>query len=268
MEWTVKGVLAGIKKQIDKVYIFFKPYYTWVMNRIHPAGIPDFKQIPIIINNRNRVTCLKRLVDWLTNHGYTNIYIIDNASDYPPLLHYYASDNFLPKVYFLKENVGHLSLWKSGIIKKFESGYFIYTDPDVIPVDECPANFVSFFYSLMQRYPLVEKVGFSLKIDDLPDCFDKKEEVIRWESRYWKNPEEDAPKIYKAAIDTTFAMYRPWFKVGGNLNSPHLRIGYPYTARHIPWYNDSSNLDEEEIYYLNHCATASHWVAETYTKKK
>src|SRR5437016_2259980 len=63
------------------------------------------KQIPIIINNRNRVTYLLQLISWLEKSGYNNIYIIDNNSKYPPLLEYYSKTKY--PVFRLKENAGH-----------------------------------------------------------------------------------------------------------------------------------------------------------------
>ena len=49
----------------------------------------DYQQIPIFINSRDRLICLQRLIDWLQNAGYRNIYILDNDSTYPKLLNYY-----------------------------------------------------------------------------------------------------------------------------------------------------------------------------------
>ena len=49
----------------------------------------DYKQTPIIINNFNRLDFLRRLIERLERDGYRNIYIIDNASGYDPLLAYY-----------------------------------------------------------------------------------------------------------------------------------------------------------------------------------
>lgn len=255
LNWFVLGVL----KQLLKVYYKIKPYITWCKAKIYPSIlIEDVKMIPIIINNRNRFSCLKQQIQILEKFGYTNIYIIDNASTYSPLLEYY--DTECPyTVFYLGQNMGHLALWKSGLIKRFGSSYFVYTDPDVIPDENCPCNFMEKFLCVMQEYPFLEKVGFSLRIDDLPDTFDKKQQVVNWEKQFWKKKIADNPPLYKAAIDTTFALYRPYYFVGGNLHSPNIRVGDPYMAKHVPWYNDSSHLSEEEIYYIQHSETSTHW---------
>ena len=53
--------------------------------------------------------------------------------------------------------------------------------------------------------------------------------------------------IFEASIDTTFALYKPYTYY--YILSPSLRTGKPYTARHLPWYVDSSKINEEEYFY-------------------
>lgn len=255
MRWFANGLF----KQILKLYFFVKPCIGLMLYKLYYRS--DFKApyaIPIIINNRNRLFYLKQQIQSLEERGYTNIFIIDNASTYPPLLEYYTKE--CPyKIYRLDRNLGHLALWQSGLIKYFRKEYFVYTDPDVIPIENCPNDFMEKFLSIMEKYPLLEKVGFSLKIDDLPDTFAKKDTVIDWEKQFWKKRIAGNPPLYKAAIDTTFALYKPYYLVGGNLRSPHIRVGEPYQAKHMPWYNDSTHISEEELYYIQHCETFTHW---------
>lgn len=224
-------------------------------DRFHAEKVTDFRQIPIIINNFNRLEYPRRLIDYLTERGYDNIYIIDNHSTYPPLLEWYAKCPY--DIIRLKENVGYLSFNKTDIHRMFADRYFVYTDPDVLPAEECPDDFLEHFYRLLQRYPEAAKVGFSLKIDDLPDHFADKKHVIEWEKRFWQKPIE--PDVYEADIDTTFALYRPNFPVGSGRWGMRLRTGGRYTARHLPWYIDSANLSDEERYYQSSVKTAAHW---------
>lgn len=203
------------------------------------------KKIPIIINNFNKVTYLKRLITSLEKKGYTNIYIIDNASTYKPLLEYYLTCPY--KIFYLEENNGHKALWKSSIINKFRKKFFVYTDPDLEVPDECPDDFMKLFLKSLLKYNKAQKIGFSLKIDDLADCYDYKQEVIQWESQFFKNK---VCNLYKAEIDTTFALYRPYAKDEHTSNIISFRTAYPYEIKHLPWYEDSANLTEEEIFYL------------------
>lgn len=202
---------------------------------------------------------LKQLIFSLKNKGYNNISILDNNSTYPPLLEFYKKTDC--KVHRFKKNYGSKSFWKSGLWLKYMTTYFVYTDPDVLPLDECPEDFISYFYSLLQKHKNVHKVGFSLKINDLPDNFLNKQKVIEWEKKFYQTGIDK--NNYLAPIDTTFALYRPFSKSGKRDGStPIIRTGFPYQARHLPWYIDSKNLDEEEKYYLNSITTPTHWTRQ------
>jgi len=215
----------------------------------------DFKDIPIIINNFNRLTTLKKLIHSFEKRGYTNLIILDNKSDYKPLLDFYDRTNY--KVYRLRRNIGSKALWKSGVFLKYMFSNFCYTDSDLEIVEECPDDFMEVFYTILKKYKEVYKVGFSLKIDDLPDHYDRKDEVINWESRYYENEKET--NYYIAPIDTTFALYRPFSKRGKRDGSVEMiRVGKPYQMRHLPWYRDSKNLSEEELYYKS-SKKPTHW---------
>tara|TARA_Y100001972_G_scaffold127643_1_gene185137 strand:- start:611 stop:1303 length:693 start_codon:yes stop_codon:yes gene_type:complete len=221
--------------------------------------IRDTRNIPIVINNFNRFTYLKQQIERFEALGYTNIYIIDNQSTYPPLLKYY--DQLPYTIFRLNKNVGHLSLWKTIIFKWFEHDYYVYTDPDIYPGDDCPDNFMEYFKSILNTYPEYSKVGFALAIDDLPDHFDDKQKVKDWEDMYWQMKMQADTEIYIAKIDTTFALYRPGAKGGWWV--PAMRVAGKYTARHLPWYRNSSVIDEEEQYFIEHASGSSSWYKRT-----
>lgn len=216
----------------------------------------DCYNVPIIINNRNRLTFLKLLLDWLQKSGYNNIYILDNDSTYPPLLEFYKTTNH--KVVYLGENVGYKALWKQDLFKQFETGYYVYTDSDVIPTEKCPTNLIEELYNVLKRHRAIEKAGVSLKISDLPDSFDQKEKVIEWETKHWeKEIEKD---LYDAPVDTTFALYRPYAKGEAEVCKAY-RLGGKFTFLHLPWYNNSNQLPEEEVYYKETILkNQSHWI--------
>ena len=222
-------------------------YYYFLREIISPSLIRDAKEIPIIINNFNRLTTLRLLTETLTACGYTNIYILDNASTYPPLLEYYKTCPFT--VFHLNQNLGFKALWKSPLKKRFCNDYYIYTDSDVIPSDYCPKDFIDYFFKELKKHPFARKIGFSLRIDNIPDSYIHKEEVINLEKQYYLKPAEGG--LYRAPIDTTFALYRPRVGLSRSRSVEAYRTAYPYQAEHLPWYNDSSNLSEEEQYYIN-----------------
>ncbi|MDR2270632.1 MAG: hypothetical protein LBF27_06975 [Sphingobacterium sp.] len=245
---------------VEQIKVLMRPlvYFCRTIRRlalslIFRSKITDAKQIPIIINNRNRLEYLVQLISALESRGYSNIYIIDNNSTYPPLLDYYNHCNY--EIFRLKENVGYLAMWQTDVYKRFIKDYYVYTDSDVVPIEACPADFLDFFWKTLKSKPAVQKVGFSLKIDDLPDAFKHKKKVVEWESQFYQKKVDG--KFYEALIDTTFALYRPFMTAGkGGLM---YRTAVPYQAYHMPWYVDSSNLSDEEQYYVEHATTSTHW---------
>jgi glycosyltransferase involved in cell wall biosynthesis len=232
------------------------------MELLNPSQIKDYKKIPIIINNFNRLSYMKRLIESLEKRGYTNIFIIDNLSTYPPLLEYYKTCRYT--VFRLESNIGMNALWGSGLIKKFRKDYFVYTDSDMVPVEECPDDFMLFFLKVLRKNKFAQKVGFSLKIDDLPDSYALKDTVIEAEKQYYQYQHGDI--LYWAPIATTFALYRPRARrIHGDYYIEMYRTGWPYMARHLPWYMDSSNPDEENRYYLSQKLVAT-WYSKEYKK--
>jgi hypothetical protein len=203
--------------------------------------------IPIVINNCNRLTYPKGLITWLENNGYNTIYILDNASTYPPLLEYYKTIKH--KVIFLGKNTGYLALWNSELFNSIRNGYYVYTDPDVLPTMNCPPDLVFQLYEVLRKYPEIEKAGPALKIDDLSDRYAYKKDVIAAEKKYWeKEIEKD---IYDAPVDTTFALYRPLAQ-GNAEECKAYRLGGKYVIHHMPWYENSAEPTEENRYYAEH----------------
>lgn len=201
--------------------------------------------IPIIINSRNRVTMLRQLVNWC-KQVTDQIIILDNDSDYEPLLEYYKEIKTEVTVKFLKQNFGSVALYRSG--ENLNHPLFVYTDHDVLPRAECPLDVLEVFKDELLSSSF-NKVGFGLEIRDLPDYYDLKQDVINWESKFWQRRHKD--KFFIGMIGHTFALYhhsKPSWKYNKVVEC--LRTDYPYVARHLPWYVDSQNLDDEQKYYI------------------
>lgn len=239
-----------------KLKVRIKYTLVYLINKIYTPRSMSSKDIPIIINNRDRLTYLNMLISSLEKRGYCNIYIIDNASTYHPLLEYY--DKKCPyEVFRLKENIGYTALWKTGLIKRFRSNYFVYTDSDIFFSDECPDDIMDVLLSFLHKYPWVHKVGPALAIDDLPK--ENKEKVLKLESDFWKIKVSENPLSYRACIDTTFALHRPWcFKHMGIL-IPQIRVAGIYTVKHMPWYETEDNMPEDSLYYREHANSNASW---------
>lgn len=249
----MKEVLFQIKKRLKA----FAKLQMRKMMRLSVKTAITAEQafhVPIVINNFNRCTYLKDLVDWLKHAGYTNIFILDNDSDYPALLEYYKQTP--AKVIYLKKNVGYKALWQTDLFETIKSGYYVYTDSDLLPNDNCPKDLVYQLFRVLSRYHIVEKCGPALKIDDLPEHYALKEKVLANEKPFWDTQPE--PGVYLAPIDTTFALYRP-FAYGDAEDCKAMRVGGNFTFIHRPWYENSASPDEETVYYINHASNSSFW---------
>ena len=211
-------------------------------------------ETPILINSYNRLDCLSRLVERLVGWGYSNLYLIDNGSTYQPLLDYYKNSSL--RVFYLDKNVGYLALWKTEVFSYFENVEYVYTDPDVLPAEDCPPDFISRFKALLDACPDVSKVGCALRIDDLPSHYGRREEVIKYERQFWSHPLGE--ELYEAPLDTTFALYRAGVKGGGWLKG--IRCGEPCWAHHLPWYEAPAERSEEERHYQQTIRRRTHWV--------
>jgi hypothetical protein len=182
----------------------------------------------------------------LERTGADRICLVDNASSYPPLLEYYERCPHL--VVRLTENLGQLAPWRSNTINVHALGEpYVVTDPDVVPDEGCPSDALDHFRRILDGFPAINKVGFGLRIDDLPRRYRLRRQVQAWESQFWLDPV--SPGLFRAPIDTTFALYREHTPA---TMGPALRTGWPYVARHLPWYADSDRPDEEERYYTTH----------------
>jgi hypothetical protein len=181
--------------------------------------------------------------------------LIDNASTYPPLLDYYQQIRHY--VVRLDQNLGHLAPWQSGAIGIHigPDEYYVETDCDIVPDPACPSDVLPVLRRLLDVYPEHCKAGLGLRVDNLPLWYRHRRSVMRWERRFWQKPirHDDAglPLLYEAPIDTTFAMYRPG-------STPTLdkaiRTGWPYVARHDPWYANSWLQSAEQRYYVTHAS--------------
>jgi len=220
--------------------------------------------IPIIINNRNRVSTLKKLIDSIPKNN-TRIIVLDNDSTFEPLLDYYSE---LPKeitLVKLNSNLGQQALYRWDGYKNLEDQYFIYTDSDLVVSEDCPNDFLEILLETKKKYKQYNKIGLGLRIDDLPNHYAFKQKVIDWELQYCNEfiyDDEFKVKFWIAPVDTTFAMYDKKNNAGLNYSICNcLRTDFPYMARHLPWYTDSSNLDTEEKYYMKN-ATAKFMTAK------
>ena len=242
----IKTILLKLESAVKGCYS--KPIKTKGLQRIIEEEA--YNRIPIYIISYNRLDYLSQTIKWLEEKGYNNINIIDNHSTYEPLLKYL--ENVKYKKYMMKENWGHNVFFKAPIFFfKRNFHFFILTDPDLCPLHECPDDFVEQFCKTMKRHPEYTKVGFSLKLDDIPDGYYLKEEVLTWESKFYSRSISSGTnyECYDANIDTTFALNEPRLFTAYINKYKGIRTGMPYQVRHLPWYVVQES--EQETFYKN-----------------
>ena len=170
--------------------------------------------------------------------------------------------------YFMKKNLGHTAICKSKCLDTINSQYIIYTDSDLEFGDNYPKDFVEVFIKLYNKHNTKDnrrylKVGPALRIDDLPDKYPKKKQVVEWEKRFWKNRISDELEIYNAAIDTTLALYalnsmkKEEFCQKNSFPSDAIRVAGKYTVRHKDWYYDNN---PEDVKYYAKYKTSGYWL--------
>lgn len=206
--------------------------------------------------NRDRLDPLKNLVEFMQNRGYENITIVDNKSTYQPLIDWYKVsgcnifNNTYPDTGIDSVNSLAYVYKVPQFLQPMTAGNYILTDSDTVPIEETPADFVEHMVELCSKYQR-HKVGLGLKIDDIPDHFYNKKRVLEIEGMYWTGEfKGERMPLYPHPIDTTFAVYTAGTIAKWGSGGTCFRTGFPYLARHIPWYYDFNNLPEDEKYYL------------------
>lgn len=225
--------------------------------------------IPIFIIVHDRVTVLDRSVTSYINYIKTPIKIIfhDVASTYGPCLEYLEQKKKEGYDVYRSEINNHLSVMDT--VRKYmnehkDCEYFVLTDPDV-ELDNVNGDILEFFKYVSKKYNNKYVVGPVLRVDDLPDFYPRKKNVLERRAIHYRN--RSTPSItynnntYKticAEIDTTFQLVHVSL-----LSSKFPRGGYacyaPYQARHLDWYLDPNNLTDDQVYYSAHASPTAHW---------
>lgn len=210
-------------------------------------------KIPLIIPNYNQLTYLRNLINWWKwYHPDYPVFIVDNGSDYPPLLEYYES--LSDALVFINRNtendfIGNLTRFISSN-KEYE--YYVVSDPDIMPHPNTPPNFLEIWKRYLDNG--YHRIGFNLITEDLPDWLHDKNMIQHNEKELLIEEvvNEHGFPGYRAPIDTTFAMYttknKGWHApVDGNLWTNCIRL---FNAFHLGWYVNGDYLNEEMRHYF------------------
>lgn len=201
----------------------------------------------VFIINYNRLLLPVKMAKWCYLFGLEPVFI-DNNSDYPPLLEYYKNCPY--RVVHFNQNHGHMVLWNGSndvldlLVGKHAR--YIVSDPD-LNLEGIPGNFLDVLNAGLDKFPHIDKCGFSLEINDLPNTEEGNYIRTQVEPRYWRKRYDSM--YYNSPIDTTFALYREGVR---HYSHTAVRTERPYTAKHVPWYySDLSKLPEDEQYYYH-----------------
>ena len=212
--------------------------------------------IPLIIPNFNQLTYLRNLINWWQWYNPEGkVFIVDNGSDYEPLLRYYATVDAHVAVFPENNCIKNLSTFiRDSINGQFK--YYVISDPDIMPHPATPPNFLDIWKQYIDNG--YHRVGFNLITSDIPEWVYNKQTIIDNEKDFVINPvvTEMGFNGYRAPIDTTFAMYSThnsgWASpMNGQDWSNALRL---FNAFHLGWYINGDKLNPE---MLNYYSTAS-----------
>lgn len=213
--------------------------------------------VPVFVNCFNRLTLTRTLCEQIAALDNAVPIIVDNNSTWEPLIDWLNDCPF--EVIRLTENLGHHACWKAGIVNRPNNGFYCVTDCD-LDLQGIPADLME-----VLRHPMVKwsvppiKSGVALRIDDLPPW---QTTVRQWEQRFWRHR---IGPYYHAPIDTTLAMYRANTPVRLATRVAGIRatrVAGQHTARHMPWYLDPTNLDEENANYFATANDSNSWKPE------
>ena len=240
--------LINISELINNIKILFMPNTNLSKDLFK-------KNMSCIIIGFNQPTYIKKMVKQLEKYT-TDIIIIDNNSDFKPLLNYYDNE-YKYTLLKMKSNLGH-KVYEKSFMNKIVGDIFIITDPDLEFNKKLPDNFIDNIINI-SNYFQAEKVGFALEYKGNNIRKDIKafgKSIDEWEKQYWTAsffyPEHE---IWSAAIDTTFCLVNKHNKGG------HYRIAGNYLCKHLPWYigfEKEIPTDEYEYYLKNNIST-NYW---------
>ena len=206
--------------------------------------------VPIFIIVNNHYELLEKTVESFQTRIKTSFTIIfhDVASTYEPTLTYLKQkENNGYIVYRTQINNHHtvMDSVKDYMRKHVHIEYYVITNPDIM-LNSVNGDILEFYKYILNNYD-VYSVGPMLEIDDIPDYYCEKQNIIDTHSnQFWNKPRHIVHfkgKTYQmircVANDTTFQMH----SVKNILTTlPHkksMRCLYPYSAKCLSWYIDS-----------------------------
>ena len=207
--------------------------------------------LPVVVIAHNNLHFVKNFIEQLKK--YPNpIIIMDNKSDYEPLLAYYKEIQYEMgsklEIRYLNENYGSSVFIR---LKDHLPKVYILSDPDLKLNPDMPYNFSEIMYNLSNKYKAF-KVGLALNISDKEKfltCsnYIAGQNIVEWERKYWEeripDPEYELYRVGKTD-NTTFCLINNDYSIHNEI-----RIAGNFTAKHLPWYKDylETHMPSDEL---------------------
>jgi hypothetical protein len=200
---------------------------------------------------RDRVTYAKQCIRPLLAAGL-DVHVIDHASTWPPALAWLAGlEHAGIAVHYRGANAYPWQVWEWDVFRSLAWGSepYLVTDPDVTVSGDCPPDWPARLTQALTAHPAAIKAGLGLRLDRIPAANPRKASILAWESFAWEDAA--APGVFRANVDTTLAVYRPWDQYPLFALGPALRLDHPYVADHLSWYETQPLTAEQEYYYAH-----------------
>ena len=220
--------------------------------------MPQLK-IPIYVPVFNNPTYTKYFVEQLQENQCNDIYIVDNKSDYPPMISLLKELEQKYNVVRLDRNEGpHFILRNQNFYKSLPE-IFCLSDPDMELSRNLPKEFLADLLQISNQYKM-GKVGFALEVpaeEELKDIELNMEGKIwnmrEWESQWWENcigKSLSGDDLYMTTLDTQFALYnKNYFDPNDRYRC--IRVAGRFTAKHLGLYKKTIVPEAEQEFYRN-----------------
>ena len=220
--------------------------------------MPQLK-IPIYIPVFNNPTYTKYFVEQLQEIQCNDIYIVDNKSDYPPMISLLKELEQKFNVVRLDRNEGPHFILRNQNFYKSLPDIFCLSDPDMELSRNLPKEFLADLLQISNQYKM-GKVGFALEVpaeEELKDIELNMEGKIwnmrEWESQWWENCIGKSLKgddLYMTTLDTQFALYnKNYFDPNDRYRC--IRVAGRFTAKHLGLYKNTIVPEAEQEFYRN-----------------
>jgi hypothetical protein len=209
---------------------------------------------PLAIISHNNHYFVRNTIGQAAKYGLRSI-VVDNASSYEDTRVFLKEIEADVEVINLPDNHG-FNCWRCSEVYEALPTRFFLTDPDLQWNLQLPTEFPQILDELCTQYG-AHKIGFALDLSDRDLMFQDGDyyhgkTIWDWEAQFWTNRVPHATwELYAALIDTTFHLFD---KAGSH--NVELRAAGDFTAKHIPWYRDTS-IPPHDLVHMYHNAPGS-----------